>query len=391
MFLKKEVLILALAGLSINCFSQNADLSVVPKSVIVIQPQLSIGKLLKIYPQFPVTGLTIFSEVNVALQTTGSKEWHQLYHYPKVGIALIHGSLGNNTVLGQNISFLPNLSFETHTNKRWTLQTKCGFGFSYFTKHYDITKNTTNNVIGTSVTNITFLNTALNYKVSENLQMNVGISMFHFSNGHYRLPNVGANIPSVNIGLSYFPKAVPGFYKHDSITKPTKKILINFLLGYGRHEFGSATQPTGGPRYPVVQAGLYLSKRVRRISNVHAGLFFTYYTDFYDFIINQEFFDEQQRLKSSVVTIFAGHEFMIGKFGLITQMGFNIYTPFKKKLYKSEDNNNWTSLYISNKIGVQYYIFDPTVHARKNVYFGLYIKTISASADFAQAAVGYTF
>jgi hypothetical protein len=393
----KKVIAICLAGIFLfpgtTVFSQHPDDSIpVPsKSVWVIQPQVHIGKLVKIYPQFPQSQFTDLNEIRISLQTTGNKEWHQLYHYPKVGFTFIYGYLGNTTILGQNFAIVPDLSFQTHTDKRWMLETRLGFGFTYFTKHYDAIDNPTNNVIGSSFTNITFITEDLNYKLSKKLNINIGIAAFHCSDGHYQLPNLGANIPSVNLGFSYCPAGLPKFYQHDTVAKPVKKILLNVFAGYGRHEFGSATKPTGGPKYPVFQGGIYISKRYRKINNFQAGLSYTYFTDYYDFIVNEEYFNSQQHLKASVITAFIGNEFIIGKFGLLAQSGVNLYTPFLAKYSASRNDHDFLSLYITNKIGIQYYIFDPTLHPRKNVYFGLYIKAHFGTADFAEAGLGYTF
>lgn len=377
-----------------SCRSQTAmkdPVAAPSKSVLVIQPQIHIGKLVRIYPEFPASDVTDLNELRISLQTTGSKEWHQLYHYPQIGISFIYGYLGNNKVLGNNFGLIPDISFETHTEKRLSLQTRFGFGFSYFTKYYNAIDNPTNNIIGSSITNMTFLSEDLHFKISKTIRANIGISAFHCSNGHYQLPNIGANIPSLNAGITWFPSGSPQFYRHDSVAKPIKKMRLTIFAGYGRHEFGSATKPTGGPKYPVFQGAIYLSKRYRKINNLQAGLFYTYFSDYYDFIVNQEYFDSHQHLKASVITAFIGNEFIIGKFGLIVQSGLNIYTPFLRKYNLSRGDRNIASLYITNKIGIQYYFCDPTLHPKNNVYVGLYMKAHFGTADFAEAGIGYTF
>ncbi len=375
-----------------NSYSQ-AVLTPPPKSVLVIQPQVHVGKLLKIYPVFPETNSAILSEVNIALQTAGSKEWHQTFHYPQVGVAFFYGYLGNDEVMGQNYSIVPNLAFNTKKEKRIWLQTRFGMGFSYFTKHYDKITNPTNLVIGSSINNMTFLAIDAQFKLSSHFNFNIGVSTLHFSNGHYQLPNLGANIAAATVGISYFPKAKPTYYKRDSITKPIKKLLVNINIGYGRHEFGSATKATGGPKYPVWQGAFYVSKRWRQISNLHAGVFVSYYADYYDFIVSEELFEKQQHLKATVITVFLGHEWMIGNFGLVAQSGINVYSPFLKEYRKQQDAKATADLgrFISNKIGVHFYPCNPIKTASKNIYLGMYLKANFGTADFAEVAAGYTF
>lgn len=386
-----SVIFLPLLFLNCICLGQNTEKEI-PKNALVIQPQIYFGKLVKIYPEFPSSDFINFNELNIAWQTTGNKEWHQLYRYPQIGISFVHGYFDNNRVLGQSISLIPNIAFETNNEKRWSFQTRLGLGLSYFTKYYDVVNNPTNNVIGSSITNITFLSENLNYKLSKSLNINVGIAAFHCSNGHYQLPNLGANLPAINVGISYFPSEIPSFYKHDSIQKRTKKILFTITAGYGRHEFGTATKATGGPKYPVFQGAFYLSKRFRKISSLQAGLFYTYYSDYYDFIINQEYFDSRPHLKASVITLFLGHEFIIGKIGIVAQCGYNAYTPFQKKFHQLEQKTkDYAFIYITNKVGIQYYISDPTKRPKHNLFIGMFIKAHFGVADFAQLSTGYTF
>jgi hypothetical protein len=307
----------------------------------------------------------------------------------------MYGYLGNDEVLGRNISVIPNLGFNNRRGKRLWLQTRFGMGFSYFTKHYNIVDNPNNLVVGSSIANITFISCDVNYRLSSRFVFNMGGAFYHCSNGHYQLPNLGANMPSASIGISYFPVAKPNYYHRDSITMPKKKLLFNMNIGYGRHEFGSATKATGGPKFPVYQVALYVSKRWRKISNVHLGLFFTYYSDYYDFIINQETFDKQQRLKSSIVTLFLGHEYIIGHFGLVTQLGFNFYSPFLKEYRKEQSGESGIlqvfDVLISDKIGLHYYPSNPYITTKNKMYFGIYLKANSGTADFAELAAGYTF
>ena len=85
-------LILPLVLLHLTAMAQTdsiASKNAPPKSVLVIQQQVHIGKMLKIYRYFPQTNYIDLNEVNIAFQTAGSKEWHQSYRYPQVGVALL--------------------------------------------------------------------------------------------------------------------------------------------------------------------------------------------------------------------------------------------------------------------------------------------------------------
>ena len=154
------------------------------------------------------------------------------------------------------------------------------------------------------------------------------------------------------------------------------------------------TETEGKPKYPVYLTTLYLSKRYSYKGNVHLGIFVNYYTGFHDYIINKRLFEnENAQLKSIVGSIFLGHEYIIGRFGVVAQCGFNIYNPFVKEYYKLVNNNGFDAklkVYNSNKLGFQYYILKNDIK-NNNLFIGIYIKSNSGQADVVEYSLGFTF
>lgn len=366
-----------------------------PKKYIVIEPAVRIGKIVKNFPDFPDRGPAVLSEVNISQQCSGNKSWHQLYGYPAAGVALIYGIMGNDDVIGRNFAILPNLSFTTKKYRRWGFQYKVAMGFAFFTKKYDRLNNPENRLIGTTMTNMAMGSVDFRYDISNFYTILLGVSAIHYSAAHYQLPNLGINFPALNISLKYFPSGRPQLYKQDSLPDYSRKKLYNIRLGFGFHEFGDAIKPTGGPKYPIYTGSFYLSKRYSRINNVHLGIHINYYSSFYDFIVQQEVYDKHQRLRSFTGQIFLGHEFIIGHFGLLTQLGIYFYNPFYVKLQELQNiPNNFNSItkrYNSNKIGVNYYFMNPIKTTKNNVFIGLYLKSNFGQADFAEMSIGFAF
>ena len=362
---------------------------------LIIDNNFYLGKILKNYPIFPKNNFSTFYELNIAKQTDGSKEWHKYYNYSVVGCAIIFGDLGNNKVLGQNISIVPNIVFINKKLSNWHCETKIGIGVAYFNKKYNRISNSENLLIGSSFTNITNLSCGILYDISDHLSIKAAASVFHFSDGHYQLPNVGLNIFLFNFNVKYFPFSKPQIISSISKVNYKNKIHFNLRTGFGIHEFGFATKPIGGAKYPVYLSTIYLSKRFNYKNNVHLGLFVNYYTGFNDYIISKELFDgKNSHLKSMVVSVFLGHEFVIGRFGIVAQCGFNIYNPFVKQYYKLVNNDGFNAklkIYNSNKLGFQYYIFKNTDITRNNLYLGVYIKSNSGQADVIECSLGYSF
>jgi len=298
------------------------------KNYFFIEPKVRLGPVLDIYPDLPEHSMAVSSEINLAWQTAGKQYWNPHYNFPQIGVLLSLTYPGNNDILGQEFSLVPNLAYRFHKFGRFEFSGMIGLGIAYFNKPYHRIDNPQNKLIGSSITNKTILALNLDYKLSYTFHLSGGVSYLHYSNGHNQLPNVGINIPAFQLGVKYFTKGYPvRFHPEDSSLSVQKKWLFNFRIGLGIHEFGDPVKPVGGPKYPIYNSSVYFSKRFSIVTNFHVGLHINYYTSFYDFISFQELYKENQHLKSLTAIGFAGIEFFIGQFSFTTQMGVYIYNP----------------------------------------------------------------
>ncbi len=353
------------------------------------------GKIVDNYPLFPKSKISFLCELGYYTMTDGQKEWQQFYKYPQVGISLVYGYFGNTDVLGHSISVLPNMSFFLKRNHRFYFQIKMGMGFAFFNKPYDKNDNPENIVIGSHITNISTLSLNMCKNINKNIVLSGGISVFHFSNGHYQLPNVGLNLPCINFAIKYAPQQLPEKYHTQKPQLPAKKYFFNLYTGVGFHEFGNSTGPTNGPKYPVYIGSIYVSKRYNIASNIQAGLYVNYYTSFYDYIISQEFYSKDQRKKSFTLVGFLGHEYLIGNVGFVVQGGIYLYNPFKKDyIYMITEKPSMSAklkLLNTNKLGLQYYFQNPIKNNNNKLFVGMFIKANLGQADFFEIGAGYTF
>ena len=379
---------------SICTFSQLVDTSANRNRYWIVEYSGHSGRQLKTYSTLPETRYTLINELRLAIQTNGSKVWHEQYGYPQVGVSILVGLLGNPDILGQNITIAPNITFNTGKLKNWCFQPTFGMGFSYFSKPNDPIKNPENLMIGSRITNISYVNFYMRRKLTPQLYLKTGINYFHFSNGHYQLPNIGMNIPSVTVGLIYhsysqYPSLETRTYD------PDKKIKLNFHIGMGVQEFGTATGPIGEKKYPVYIISVYLSKRYGKVSNLHLGLNATYYQRFYDYFTENNLFESIEFEKSSVLSLFLAYEFLAGHFGFVSQGGINFYSPQHNLNFLLSDRwmtlNSFLKSYVSTKIGAKYYFYDTQQRISKNLSLGLYLKANFGQADFVETSINYTF
>ncbi len=354
---------------------------------------LQIGYIPKTYPIAPKSPFAAISSIEFFWKFNGKDKWHQYYNYPRGGVELVCGYLGNNNELGFATGLIPCLQINSkNENKKWRF--KIGFGIGYFNKPFDPVSNPNNYYIGSSFVNMTHFSFRREIKISDKTHFLFGLSMIHSSDGHTTLPNVGLNMFTVDAGLRFLKiekKNIPTLMKNEH------KLSYTLKFGVGLHEFGETEKAVGGPKYPSYHLSFWVNRSFKQIHQVQFGLIMAYYTSFYDYITNQEVYASSQRLNSGTAIAFIGHEFIFGKFGLVTQGGIYLYNPFFVKLKKLEGewstSNKLESLF-TNRLGINYYPFKKanTLNNIKNQFsMGVYIKTNLAQADLFEYSVSYTF
>lgn len=354
-----------------------------------------IGKVIENHPVFPeVNAPSVIAGIRVGNKLNGTKNWHDNYRYPDVGVNFIFGSLGNKDVLGNIAAFLPEISFRQKLSEKWSISETAGLGISYFNKPYEQVSNPENSIIGSHITFCASAAVNFEYRLKKNISLISRACIYHSSNAHTALPNVGLNVPLIGIGIRYLPRDEPAIVKRDSAFKFDKKIHFNARLGLGINEQGSSTAPTNGPKYPIYITSLFITKNITPVNKLQAGIEGWYNTGVYDYITSQDFYAENQKINSMALVFFVGHEFLFGHFSLVAQGGIYIHNPFyKEKLKRGSNESPMAKLktIFPARLGYQYYLFDATVKHRHNLFIGVYIKTNLGQADFLDTGIGYTF
>ena len=374
--------------------SFNAQNSSQDSIKVHFNPEYNIysGFIIKNYPNVPKELMANFISVNFSFQTSGRRNWQGFYKFPKIGIETVFGFF-NNSQLGYAVGVVPNMEFRN--KKKYFL--KIGFGAAYFSNPFNLISNNKNFYIGYPFDNMTILSFGHISKLGKKCALLYGISSIHSSDGHTSLPNAGMNCVLFNIGL------ISGRDHKPNVLTPVKdtiksKFILSVRASLGMHEFGETTKAIGGPSYPSYHSALYISRPYKKIHVVEAGIIWSYYTSFHDYIINQEMYKDKINLRSCTGVIFIGHEFVFGKFGFSTQAGFYFYNPFfiqQKKLDGSwKEVSQKMEAFNTNRVGFMYYPFKKksTLNRLKNQFMlGMYIKANLGQADLLEFCVGYRF
>lgn len=339
------------------------------------------GKVFKHSPKFtlPIPSFSSAIDINFIYQTCGGRLWEQRRGFPVIGIGISYTNYGIDSIYGRCLSIYPNIQIPIITGKKleWTL--RAGMGLGYVSRYYTRAPSwdTINIAIGTPVNNYTLFVTDLRYRLSKNWDLQIGANFSHISNAAFREPNLGVNMYGAHIGLRYFPvTSTPVCIKRD-LPKLKNRYLFQARLGIGFNGF----QTTGGPLFPAYLASAYLSRRWLSKNKMFAGIDYSYHTDIYAFLRNNEIDIGNEAQHSWKSSIYIGNEFLLGRrLGFLLQLGFytkqaalTIGAPYYEKL------------------GFNYYLLQKEKGPIKELYLSALLKANQTVAELVEWGIGFGF
>ncbi len=149
-----------------------------------------------------VTGHTTGGEFTYEKAFRGTESWHSLYRYPSFGLSLSSLDLGNPSKLGSAYALLPYMRLPL-IKKNDRLAFKFGIGLGYLTKHFSQQENHKNVAIGSAFNGTVVIGLWYKVPVGKALALQTGFQIQHFSNGSFRTPNLGINLPMLALGLQF--------------------------------------------------------------------------------------------------------------------------------------------------------------------------------------------
>jgi len=371
MFVKKFFVICLLAGSAFTGASQPL-VSPAPRHYniginyfrgFIYRHTVNIGHLIQAHP----TGV----ELNLIQNTYGKQRWHKRYNYPDLGLSLSYFDF-QSEILGQVISangFI-DLFLNDHLHSRSALSLKLGAGLGYSTHPYDQETNNKNNVIGSSITFGLQCRLGYSFKINQQLKLTTGLTISHFSNGAFKLPNMGINVMSLNLGAVY---KINQTEIHTELvdTTPDSDAPAEKKYTYHLSVFGGVRdiKPVGGKKFLFINGVFYTSKRLNYKSSLLLGADF-----FYSLAMKEEIKtardigEDLPDFKRAGITF--GHELAISKLSLLTQLGYYIYKPYKasgKPVYQ--------------RYGLKYYVND-------KIFTGIFLKAHFGVAENVEFGLG---
>jgi len=315
-----------------------------------------------------ITGHPSGIRLNFSKYSYGTKAWEQRYGYPTFTTTLSYYNLKNDEVLGKIVALNTGLGFHLNNFEvsKNDIQAYFGFGLAYITNPYNAETNNKNNVISTYWPLTFNLRISYDRQVSSRIKAGIALQLSHFSNAARAVPNYGINIANFNIGVKYLLTDSHPAYRTDKLDDSdfNKKSYFNIDFRFGR----SALTPVGSGASPYYAISLFWNKQVSPKSILDTGI-----EGFANKAIEKQILLNQALVEGSpdyrTISIMIGHEFLLHKMSLVTQLGVYVYKP-----YQSIDR-------IYSKVGIKYYFTD-------HIYGSLILKTHYAVAEVLEYGIG---
>lgn len=337
------------------------------------------GKVLKHTKKFllPIPEHSTGVDLNLVYQTYGKKDWEQRRRYPVIGLAISYVNYGIDSVYGRCIGLYPNLTVPLITSNKLSWIIRIGDGIGFVSKRYDRFPiwDTMNSAIGSHVNDFASFFTDIRYHINKHWDVQAGINFNHISNGSYRQPNLGINLLGYHAGIRYFPTNATPTRIHKELPK-----LPNRWLFQGRASIAfTQMEASQGPTYPVYLATAYVSRRWLSKNKMFLGLDYSYHEAVQAFLRNNEIFSGQENRHSWKSAVVFGNEFLVGRFGLILQVGVYV-----KQTYLAVDP-------YYQKLGGHFYLVRKEKGPLKELFVSALLKTHKSNAELGEFGLGFGF
>ena len=328
---------------------------------------------------FRVNENSIGVQVNWQWQTYGQKEWHELRNYPLFGLSALYFDLGEKEIFGNAFGIVPNLTIPFLRRNQWNGAFVVGSGVAWLSEHYDVINNPQNNAIGSRLNNATLLKWTINYQASDQVALQLGGGLMHFSNGGAQLPNFGINIPVFALGIRYFPVPLSktDFVQHHTSKTRLQSWAYTFAFGTAYREAFTI----GGPRYAVYNSSFALSYYSNRHNKISIGLEHEYHQADYAFGLHTYTFltEKEARKAANRLAISVANEFLFGHWAVHLLSGFYVGDFSLSKPYP---------FYL--KLSQRYY-FSPFGKKAPRIFAGVSLKTHLFRAEYISLNLGVEF
>lgn len=304
------------------------------------------------------------NELRISMQTSGKKHWQEAFKYPAYGIGFYSGHF-NNPIIGNPFATFVFMDFPVLRKNKFYISTNWGIGLSFNINEFDSVKNNKNMAIGTDLNVYIDFMLLCKYKLHERWEVYSGFKFQHFSNGSVKKPNLGLNMVSGTLGISYYPFKTIKNFKTGAEPEKYKKYEFTTMLAYGINGIES-----NNTKYNNATLSISANKRInfKRNFGIGVDVFYNEYIKTYMEENTEHVYN--YKLMSYAFTL--SSDMIVNKFRMTTQVG--VY------MHRSTDY----SVPVYERVALRYYPI-------KNIFTNVSIKAHGFKAQFIEWGLGVTF
>jgi hypothetical protein len=280
---------------------------------------------------------------------------------PFAGIGLNHIRLFND-ISGNVSSLFGYYDAGFYGNEKTSYRFRLTAGIGMLSRQWDVYTNPKNRAIGSRFNGMMQAAVYVQTPVSPRKQAQFGLSLIHYSNGNFGQPNLGINMPCLFLGIKQFDG-------NNRFYQPRYPENPNTVEWQPSIRFGKKQMSMDDPRnifnYLAELKLLYPHKPYRFWTAAITG--------FYDRTYVYTKFQPLPAATADKITeiaISGGHEYRVGRVGVMADMGFYLYRP-----------DNTKRMYYQ-ALGVKYY-------ASSSLTAMVRMRTHLSMADYLEWGVSY--
>ena len=255
------------------------------------------------------------------------KHKNKPFNQMKVGLNAMYMNLGAPKINGSVIAVFYNAEANLTPKAKYPLRMRFGAGIGYITKPFKFPDNTLNKAIGTHLNGAMQLEYSKYFKLNEYMQLATGLGLTHFSNGNFKKPNLGINMPHLNIGLTYIPtskKDEMQNFEVGSSNGPGHGLAL--VLGYSKREV--AIDDPKRIHIFMVGAEYKIQRKLGHLYRIGTDFFFDPSYPYLKFSNEDGGYKPKEVLEHGIRV---GYEWYVGRMSLTADVGVYTFRPKKIK------------------------------------------------------------
>ncbi|MFB1004056.1 MAG: acyloxyacyl hydrolase [Bacteroidia bacterium] len=301
-------------------------------------------------------------EVSYELDRTNTK-WGSHYRTPTIGFGALYYNFGSS-ITGHAFGGITHMKFGVLRTKKMDVRLRMGAGIAYLTEKFNPYENRRNQAIGSNLNGTMQFGLLGHFDLPKKDYLELGISITHYSNAAFKVPNLGYNIPSITVRYGL------GVGEDEPLEESEEELSKweyrgTFIYGKKQRNFAA---PQDFYNFGIQLRAMY------NLSEVKAWRMGVDYTSDKTYKYSEDPFyplDSISFLQKSEVAIAGGFQWSFGKVDVIAEMGAYLYKPAVLKNA------------LSQRMGLAYRV-TPHLSTQGTLRFHRGV------ADFFEIGLGYT-